>query len=59
MERKTSPKLRHTFVSYLVKGEVNLRVVQALLGHSEILTTQRCTHVDVDSLQNAVRKLKF
>lgn len=59
VERKTSHKLRHTFASYLVKGEVNLRVVQELLGHTEILTTQRYTHVDVDGLQNAVRKLKF
>lgn len=59
VERKTSHKLRHTFASYLVKGDVNLRVVQTLLGHSEILTTQRYTHVDVDGLQNAVKKLKF
>ena len=44
--------LRHTLATTMLNHDVDLRVIQEILGHSDIKTTQIYTHVDNQALKN-------
>ena len=53
-EHLSPHKLRHTFATSQIKAGTNTRVLQDILGHSDIATTMIYTHIDNDDKRNAI-----
>lgn len=54
----TTHSLRHTYASDMLRKSKNIRIVQASLGHADISTTQRYTHIVDTEVEEAMKTLR-
>jgi integrase/recombinase XerD len=58
-EKYSFHSLRHTFITKLIKNNININYVKEIAGHSDIKTTMNYIHIATNDLREAVNKIKI